>query len=420
MRYIIFIFLQFFLSISQAKPVELIMWHSLAGQIGIELTQLVTRFNQSQSDYKVRLVYKGEYTEALTSFAAAFRAGQPPAIMQVFEVGKATMLYPKGIIKPVDELMQEQGFLLPKESFLPAVRDFYSETNQLLALPFNISIPVIFYNADALAKIGYTQASFPRTWQDMEILAAKLREAGYACSYTSAYPSWIQLESFAAIHGLSRSNKKPYTTALIHHLERLKKWQENHYFEYGGRASNATVLFTSGHCVLFSQSSGSYNSLAELVKFGIGVAPVPLDTQISSQRHNNIAGGAALWAIAGQTQESYQGIARFFSYLTQPETQQRWHQKTGYLPVGLSGIYASLLKKTHPVLALAQEDLGRQSEEPISSSVEPQNQIRLINDEALEVIFASIQSPAQAMEEAIERARYIVLRFARNTALKRH
>ena len=89
------------------------------------------------------------------------------------------MIHPKGIIKPVDELMQEQGFPCPKQSFLPAVRAFYSEENHLLAMPFNTSIPVIFYNADALEKLGYGENSFPRTWDEMEILASKLKKAGF-------------------------------------------------------------------------------------------------------------------------------------------------------------------------------------------------------------------------------------------------
>ena len=249
----------------------------------------------------------------------------------------------------------------PKESFLPAIRDFYSESDQLLAMPFNTSIPVIFYNADAVKKAGYSENSFPSTWDEMEILAGKLRKLGYPCAYTSAYPSWIQVESFSAIHGLpmideARQQANYNNKAIIGHLERLKRWQENHYFEFGGRANDATVLFTSGHCVLFSQSSGSYNSLAELVKFRLGVALLPLDTRVSTQRSNNVAGGAAFWVIAGQKPIVYQGIAEFFSYLARPEVQQAWHQGTGYLPLGTEGIYSLLVAQSkHPVLKLAHD-----------------------------------------------------------------
>lgn len=420
-RFLCLLCLQFFLTLSQAKPVEIVLWHSLAGHLGEEIGQLAKGFNQSQQDYVIKLVYKGEYTEALTSFAAAFRAKQPPAIIQIFEVGTTTMLHPKGVIKPVDELMQEQGLPLPKESFLPAIRNFYSEANQLVAMPFNTSIPVIYYNADALKSLGYSEDSFPRTWDELEILARKLRRAGYPCAYTSAYPAWIQIESFSAIHGLPLIDEKLMqatynNVAIINHLERLRRWQQKHYFEFGGRASDATVLFTSGRCVMFSQSSGSHNSLAELVPFRLGVAALPLDKRVSAERHNNVAGGAALWVVAGQNPAVYPGIANFFAYLARPEVQQAWHQQTGYLPLGTEGIYAPLARQSkHPVLQLAQVDLGQQGQQPLRLHAGPQNQIRTINDEALESIFAGIKTVQQAMDEAVEHANYALLRFGRNT-----
>ncbi|KTD25743.1 extracellular solute-binding protein [Legionella maceachernii] len=420
-RRIIFLFcLLFFTLTVQGKPIEIVLWHSFAGHLGEEMNRLAADFNRTQPLYVVKPVYKGEYIESLTSFAAAFRAKQPPGLIQVFEVGTATMLYPKGIIKPVETLMQEQNLSLPKEDFLPAVRAFYSDENRLLAMPFNTSIPVIFYNVDAVEKAGYNANAFPQTWDELEILAGKLRKAGHPCAYTSAYPGWIQIESFLAIHGLAMIETNPIRAvynnkAIVNHLERLKRWQKKHYFEYGGRASDATVLFTSGRCPLFSQSSGSHNSLAELVTFRLGLAVLPLDTQISKIRHNDVAGGAALWAVAGQSPLVYRGIAQFFSYLAQPEVQYRWHQRTGYLPLGTKGIYSFPNEVNYPILALAQADLGKQRDDQVRLHIGPQNQIRTINDEALEAIFAGLKTPQQAMNEAVKRANYALLRFARNT-----
>lgn len=405
-----------------AQPVPITMWHSLAGSLGEQLTHLVDGFNQSQQDYVVKLAYKGEYTDSLTSFAAAFRAKQAPDIVQVAEVGTATMLSPAGIIKPLDELMRETGFLLPEESFLPAVRAFYSKSGQLQAMPFNISIPVIFYNADALAKVGITdKKDFPTTWQELENLAAKLLKAGNACAYTSAYPAWIQIESFSALHGLPmvdvESRKAIYNNpAVIHHLERLRNWQAKHYFEYGGRTSDATILFTSGRCAMFSQSSGSYNGLASLVHFHLGVAPMPLDLTVSDNRHNNVIGGAALWAVSGKSAVIYRGIARFYEYLANVEVQKRWHQNTGYIPLGLSGYYATLSKgQKQSTLDLAQLDLAKEFDNLSGMYLIPQNQIRTINDEALEAIFAGIKLSKVAMDYAVTRANFALMRFARNT-----
>jgi len=419
MRTISALLLSFYTSLLLASPLEIVMWHSMAGGLGNEVNQLVQAFNQSQSDYAVKAVYKGEYTDSLTSFAASFRAHKPPAMVQVFEVGTATMLSPAGIIKPVHELMREQQMTLPEQDFLPAVRAFYSKSGQLQAMPFNISVPLVFYNADALAHVGWSEQNFPTTWQGMESLAAQLIQAGYPCAYTSAYPAWIQMESFSALHALplvNAHNRAVYNhSALIGHLERLKSWQNRHYMKYGGRTSDATVLFTSGHCAMFSQSSGSYASMAALVKFRLGVAALPMDANVQTARHNNVAGGAALWAVAGQSPQTYRGIAAFFAYLARPDVQWHWHEQTGYIPIGLTGIYEQKPgQKAQPSLAIARLDLANAEEKPFSPYRIPLNQIRMINDEALEAVFAGIKTPQVALNDAVERADFVLGRFLRN------
>lgn len=405
-----------------AKSTEIVFWHSFSGQLGDKLTNLVDEFNHSQTKYFIKPVYKGDYISALTSFAAAFQAKQSPALVQVFEVGTASMLMPIGVIKPAEEILREQGIRLPKESFFPAVRDFYSESGQLQALPFNTSVPVIFYNADLLRQVGYDEDNFPKTWDDLELLAAKLHRAGSACVYTTAFPAWIQIESFAALHGLplidSRTDQANFNRpAIVKHLTRLKRWQSKHYFEYGGRNNDATVLFTSGRCALFSQSSGGYNSLVGLVKFHLGVAQLPIDQQVSSHRYPNVVGGAALWAIRGHPKAVYAGIAEFYEYLMQPKVQQQWYEQTGYIPLGVSGIYESIQTNSqHPTLLIAEHDLADDPKYPVLKIQRgPLNFLRTINDEAMEAIFAGIKTPEQAMDDAMLRADYAVMRFQRNT-----
>ncbi|WP_133129335.1 extracellular solute-binding protein [Legionella yabuuchiae] len=401
-----------------AKSTELVFWHSLAGDLGAEVARLADAFNRSQTEFTVKPIYKGDYNECLSSLAAAFRAKQAPPLVQVFEIGTPTMLAPMGIIKPVDTIMRDNGLSLPEDSFFPVVRAYYSINGRLKAMPFNISIPVMFYNADALAKVGYNRSNFPKTWDEFETLAAKLRHLGYPCVYTSANPAWIFIESFSALHGLPLINRSP-TNALynndeiIHFLERLKRWQNKHYFEYGGRTDDSSVLFTSGRCPVYSQSSGAYSSLAKLVSFQVGMAMMPLDNEISTNRYPNVSGGAALWVIEGHSSLVYKGVARFLEFLSLPEVQLQWHQNTGYLPIGITGIYEPLQEKMNLVtLQLAQQELINRGG---AIEARMQNQLRVINDEALEAIFSGIKTPRQAMDNAVARANHALLRFSRNT-----
>ncbi len=73
------------------------------------IVKLSDDFNASQSEYKVVPTFKGSYADAMNAGIAAFRAGNAPHILQVFEVGTATMMAATGAVKPVYKLMAEAG-----------------------------------------------------------------------------------------------------------------------------------------------------------------------------------------------------------------------------------------------------------------------------------------------------------------------
>ncbi|HSH90282.1 MAG TPA: sn-glycerol-3-phosphate ABC transporter substrate-binding protein, partial [Ramlibacter sp.] len=83
---------------------EIQWWHSMGGALGEWVNDLTKEFNASQKDYKVVPTFKGSYDESMTAAIAAFRAGNAPHILQVFEVGTATMMASKGAIVPVAEV----------------------------------------------------------------------------------------------------------------------------------------------------------------------------------------------------------------------------------------------------------------------------------------------------------------------------
>ncbi|HXR59688.1 MAG TPA: sn-glycerol-3-phosphate ABC transporter substrate-binding protein, partial [Burkholderiales bacterium] len=117
---------------------EIQWWHSMAGKLGDKVGEIAQKFNASQTEYKVVPVFKGQYDESMTAAIAAYRSGNPPGILQVFEVGTATMMAAKGAVKPVYQLMAEQHEKFDPKAFLPAVTSYYSDTQgHLLSMPFN-------------------------------------------------------------------------------------------------------------------------------------------------------------------------------------------------------------------------------------------------------------------------------------------
>ena len=123
---------------SAHAQVEIQWWHAMTGGNNQVIVRLADEFNATQKDYKVVPTYKGSYPDTMNAGIAAFRAGNAPHILQVFEVGTATMMAATGAVKPVHVLMREAGEKFDPKAYVEAVAGYYSTSKgEMLSLPFN-------------------------------------------------------------------------------------------------------------------------------------------------------------------------------------------------------------------------------------------------------------------------------------------
>ncbi|WP_323014253.1 extracellular solute-binding protein, partial [Devosia sp.] len=101
---------------------------------------------------------------------------------------------------PVRELMQANGYDIDWNDYVSGVASYYSTSGgELLSMPFNSSSAVIYYNLDALAKIGFD--GVPQTWEQVEDAARRMKSAGYDCPIAfDPAGAWQWFEQFSAIH----------------------------------------------------------------------------------------------------------------------------------------------------------------------------------------------------------------------------
>ena len=109
------------LATAVAEPIELQWWHAMTAVNAERVNKIAADFNASQGAYKIVPVFKGSYAETMNAGVAAYRAGNAPHIIQIFEVGTATMMGAKGAVKPVYQLMSEVGEPFDPNAYLPAV-----------------------------------------------------------------------------------------------------------------------------------------------------------------------------------------------------------------------------------------------------------------------------------------------------------
>ena len=335
-----------FSSASADAPTQIIFWHSMQGSFSQNLNIIIQQFNSTQSDYQVVPIYKGNYPNLLADILKAFKDKKPlPDLAQLFDVGTGTLIYTKGMIVPLYKIMQENNQLLNEKDFLQPIRFYYSDSaNHLLALPFNISVPVVFYNKDALKKAGLDPNQLPKTWPELAMVATKLLNAGYKCGFTSSWPAWIQLEAFSAWHNLPYASDSNgfngiddisllfNNPAVKKQMTALAEWQQQGVFQFAGSSDDPMVMFNSGECPILMESSAAEPELLDSSQFSVGVAPLPYWPDVAIAPQNPTFGGAAIWVLADRVANVNKGIAKFLAFLARPDIQAEWAKATGYLP----------------------------------------------------------------------------------------
>lgn len=406
---------------------EIQWWHAMGGTNGERVDKIAADFNASQSDYKVVPTYKGNYTETMTAAVAAFRAKEHPHLVQVFEVGTATMMAAKGAIYPVEKLMADAGEPFDKSDYLPAVISYYQTPDgELLSMPFNSSTPVLWYNADALKAAG---VEVPKTWDDMKTAAQALVDSGMDCGFSFGWQSWVMIENYSAWHNMAMGTKENgfagfdtefefNNEAVENRLADIAEMGKNKLFKYGGRRGDSLPMFTNGECGMWMNSSAYYGSIKSQAKFEFGQTMLPLDTAVASAPQNSVIGGATLWALAGHDAEEYKGLAKFLTYLSSAEVQAWWHQETGYVPITTA---AYELSKTqgfydqNPGTDTAIQQLSLNTPTPNSRGLRFGNfvQVRDVINEEMEALWAGDKTAKEALDAAVSRGNDLLRKFER-------
>jgi len=407
---------------------EIQFWHSMGGALGDAVNDLAGKFNASQKEYKVVPVFKGTYPVSMTAAIAAYRAGNAPHILQVFEVGTATRIAAKGAVVPVAKLMTDAKEPFDPNAYLPTVAGYYTDTKgNMLSFPFNSSTVMFYINKDAFKKAGLDPEKAPKTWQEVLNAADKLKASGQQCVYTTSWPSWMHVENFSAWHNVAigtKQNGMAGTDAQftinsplhVRHIAMLSDMSKKGLFTYAGRTNQGDAKFSSGECAMFSGSAGAQAGIKKAAKFDWSINFIPYHDDVKGAPQNSIIGGASLWVMGGKKPAEYRGVAKFFAFLSRPEVQMDWHILTGYVPITLASY--ELTRKSgyydkNPGADMAVKQLTYKAPTPNTKGLRFGNfvQGREVIEEELEAAFAGRKDPKAAMDDAVKRGNEVLRKF---------
>jgi sn-glycerol 3-phosphate transport system substrate-binding protein len=417
-----------------ADKIRIVWWHAMTAALADEVTRIADGFNASQDAVQIEAMYKGGYSDVLTATIAASRAGQAPHLTQIFEVGTGTMLSAGKAVKPVWELTKETGLPIDPQSYIPAVRGYYSLSDgRMASMPFNSSTAVMWYNKDAFRKAGLDPDKAPATWQEVVQAAATIKRKDAApVPMTTSWPVWIQLEQYSALHNLpfaSRSNGFDgldaelafNSKAHVKHIDRLLTMAKDGTFKFAGRDTAADPLIISGEAAISFGSSGTRGNLVKSARHDWAEAYLPYDPEIIKAPMNAIIGGASLWTMTAPNRSpaEYKAVAEFLKYIGKADVDSIWSQKTGYVPVTFAayemsrqqGFYARNVGADIPVEQLAR---GTMTANTKGLRLGRLAEIRNIIQEELEQALQGGQTAQQALDSAATRGNKVLREFAKS------
>lgn len=314
------------LSLTQAQTV-IPYWHSQDATEDLIQT-FADDFNASQDDYEIVPEYAGNYQEAWIKLAAALGTPKAPAIFDA-EITVFPRLVEEGGAADLSTYVAD----LPEEllsDINPALWTYGEFDGVRHGLPWNMSMPTLFYNASAFEQRGVEP---PTTWEAFEAAAEQLTTRNTKGYIDVAAP--ITFETLVASRGGSLVTEDGQPNFDSHEaidaltmLQRMAK--ARHSIPRGAtELDQALVDFARTKAMMAIASEALFPQGERFsVAFDIAAAPIP-----SGSSQAVPITGAQFTVLARASEEQKQGALAFWQFLMQPEVQVRWVQASYFLPV---------------------------------------------------------------------------------------
>ncbi|GAB5490992.1 MAG: ABC transporter substrate-binding protein [Phototrophicaceae bacterium] len=326
------------ISSAQDEPVTLEFWHAMSGNLGELVDELVARFNDSQDGIVVNATFQGSYDDTYNALLAALETDTLPNVTQNFDIASQTMFdFPS--LLPAYSVMGED---FDSEAFIPALRDYYSDENGMVALAFNSSTPLVYANADMLAAAGIEELPTDWNFSEFKAICDSILEANdveYCVSIGQV--GWFFEQMLANSGGLFYDNDNGRTGRATEVM--FNQGQGVEVFDFitslyidgyapnlGSTWTDTDATFQAGQSALIFDSTSDV-AIINNSEFPVTTTYIPHSD--SSDRNGVSIGGGALWLIDSGDEAQNAAAWEFMQFMAAEEQQVTWHTGSGYFPV---------------------------------------------------------------------------------------
>ncbi|QHW35276.1 ABC transporter substrate-binding protein [Paenibacillus rhizovicinus] len=322
------------------EPVKVVWWHSMSGELGKAVTQLVADFNASHPDVQVEEAYQGTYDDSLNKLKASMDSKSGPTLIQVYEIGSKFMIDSKAIT-PIQDFIDTDNYDI--SSLEENILGYYTFNGKLYSMPFNTSNPILYYNKDMFKAAGLDPEKPPTTYEEVKNAAKALTKDGKTGASFAIY-GWFMEQLFAnqGADYLNNGNGRSGTASesLVNSdtgVKTLTWWKDlvdsKVALNLGRKTDDTKKAFLAGQIGMTLDSTaglrGYVDGAKDKFEVGTGFLPKPEGAQDGGV----VVGGASNWIMNNKPVEEQKAAWEFIKYLAQPDVQAKWHINTGYFPI---------------------------------------------------------------------------------------
>lgn len=329
------------------------LWYTYGGRNRKVLLELVERFANEHPQMRLAPTFQGDYFEGLVKLRTGLFVGSVPAVTHV--VGEVIpYLARAGALLPLDLDDETVADLVPQ---LAQSGTFVGGEGQpLLALPFNRSTPVAYYNKTLFDELGLSP---PSSWTEMREVARAATTRSGATTSRWGFECPIDWWFWVALVGQAGSQviEADGTVSLGGDagVEALRHWQAMVHDDQTmkpppGRDYNAWEAtnndFLAGRVAMIWTSTAFLRYLEDNASFEVATAALP-----GGVRRSVPTGGTFFVMPRGSDRRHRAGALSFLRWMMQPAQANYWAMSTGYLPVSRRGrlqLQSEGFYRTHP------------------------------------------------------------------------
>ncbi|HDL64854.1 MAG TPA: extracellular solute-binding protein [Proteobacteria bacterium] len=322
----------------KAKDGKIIVrfWHAMGGPLGEVLDSMIDEFNAEHPEWFIKSESMGSYDALKQKILASIVAHNQPDMAQAYEAWISTLLGGDALVD-LGEL--DPSFKKELDDFFPIFIEDSIYNGRLMSLPFNKSLPIIYYNKDLFRRAGLDPEEPPQTWEEFVSVAKQLTRDlngdGKVDLWGFEFTDHATLFECLLIQNGGKLFDRESRTMLFNSPEGVEALQ---YLVDMVRKDRAADFYLAGyqHQVDFAAekvamivaSCVSRTFMAKQLKFDWGLAPL-----MRKKQRGSMVYGTNIVIFSRSSSEKQRVAWEFIKWFTSTANAARWALNTGYVPI---------------------------------------------------------------------------------------